>query len=373
MSYALTTLWHERQRYLAGVLAVAFSALLIALQCGLLLGLFSITSLPIDHNEADLWMGAVGVLSVDLGRPIPESYETFLAAQPGVKRTETYYQGFSYWSKLDGGTELCMIIGSSFEDNALGCVAELTPEMRDRLSEPDAIVVDESDLARLGIKGVGDDAEISGYHVKVVGLTKGLKSLAGPYVFCSRSTAAKRLRLPPDQCTYVLAECDSPQVAEEIVGRIGKQYNTVSIFTKDDFSKRSRMHWLTKTKAGIALGCAAALGLLVGAVVTYQTLSGAIKASLREYAVLQALGIPRWRMGLMVLSQSFWVGVIGVGLALPAVHGMAWAGEWLNLVRVELPWQLQVGAAGITMAMAMLSGLLSLRALRGVDPAMLLR
>ena len=39
MSYSLATLWHDRQRYLPGMLAVAFSAVLIALQCGLLLGL----------------------------------------------------------------------------------------------------------------------------------------------------------------------------------------------------------------------------------------------------------------------------------------------------------------------------------------------
>ena len=38
------------------------------------------------------------------------------------------------------------------------------------------------------------------------------------------------------------------------------------------------MHWLTKTKAGIALGYAAALGLLVGAVVTSQTLYAAMAA-----------------------------------------------------------------------------------------------
>ena len=195
MKYALITLWYERQRYLPGVLAVAFSALLIALQCGLLLGLFSITSLPIDHNTAQVWLGSRGVLSVDLGRPIPESYFTRLESQPGVTRTEIFLQGFSYWSKPDGGTELCMIIGSSLDDHALGAVPELTPAMRDLLSEPDAVIVDESDIDRLGIKGVGDTAEISGYYSKVVGLTKGLKSLAGPYVFCSRYTAWKRLRL----------------------------------------------------------------------------------------------------------------------------------------------------------------------------------
>jgi len=57
MSYSLATLWYERQRFLPGVLAVAFSALLIALQCGLLLGLFSITSIPIDMSSADVWVG----------------------------------------------------------------------------------------------------------------------------------------------------------------------------------------------------------------------------------------------------------------------------------------------------------------------------
>jgi len=72
VSYSLRTLWYERQRFLPGVLAVAFSGLLIALQCGLLLGLFAITSIPIDHSRADVWVAAPKVLSVDLGRPMPE-------------------------------------------------------------------------------------------------------------------------------------------------------------------------------------------------------------------------------------------------------------------------------------------------------------
>src|SRR5712691_10573546 len=89
MSYSLATLWHERQRFLPGVLAVAFSALLIALQCGLLLGLFSITSIPIDHTQADIWVGHPKVPSVDLGRPIPEAWMSYLA-MPEVERFEPY-------------------------------------------------------------------------------------------------------------------------------------------------------------------------------------------------------------------------------------------------------------------------------------------
>src|SRR6266511_2303779 len=106
MSYSLATLWYERQRFLPGVLAVAFSSLLIALQCGLLLGLFSVTSIPIDHTRADIWVGAPAVLSVDLGRAIPDNFRARLESLPEVEQAEIYLQGFTYWSKLNGGTEL---------------------------------------------------------------------------------------------------------------------------------------------------------------------------------------------------------------------------------------------------------------------------
>jgi len=376
MSFSLTTLWYERQRYLPGVLAVAFSALLIALQCGLLMGLFAITSIPIDHTHADIWMGAPRVLSVDLGEPIPEGNFARLENQPEVQRTEFFLQGFGYWSKPGGGRELCMIIGSNLGDHALGRVDELDPDLRSKLSEPGSVVVDASDLARLGVKGVGDTAEIGGPKgpraVRVVGLTHGLPSLAGPYVFCSHVTAREHLSVLDDQTTYVLAQCKNPADAPAVVERLKARYPDQSTFTSAEFSYRSRMHWLTKTKAGIALGYAAALGLLVGAVVTYQTLSAATKASLREYAVLQALGIPRWRMAMAVMAQSFWVGAIGVALSLPAVYALALVADRMGL-HVDLPWWLLATAAGVTLVMALLSGLLALRALRQVEPAMLLR
>src|SRR5687767_9955500 len=73
VSYSLKTLWYERQRFLPGVLAVAFSALLITVQTGLLLGLFAITSIPIDRTRADVWVTAPDVLSVDLGKQMPAS------------------------------------------------------------------------------------------------------------------------------------------------------------------------------------------------------------------------------------------------------------------------------------------------------------
>ncbi len=371
MPYSLATLWYERQRFLPGVLAVGFSALLIALQCGLLLGLFSITSIPIDMSDAHVWVGHPHVPSVDLGRPIPEAWEQYLS-MPEVERTEPYIQSFAYWVKPTGGTELCLIIGTRLGPDAIGPIKQLTPEHRRRLSQLGAVVVDKGEFGRLGLSKVGDKAEVLGRQVHVVDTVEGLKSLAGPYIFCSLDTARWILRPPTGQTTFILARCHDPKDAKQVVNRLQKYPKKVSAFTASDFSFRSRWHWLTKTKAGIALGLAAALGLMVGSIVTSQTLYAATAASLREFAVLRALGIPRWRMAATVIMQSFWIGIAGVCLAVPSIYGLAHLGNELG-AKVQLPWELMLTAIGVTMTMAMLSGLLALRSLRLVEPVTLLR
>jgi putative ABC transport system permease protein len=374
MNFALTTLWHDRQRYLPGVLAVAFSAVLIALQCGLLIGLLSVTALPIDRSRAEIWVGSPDVLSVDLGRGIPENFLSRLAENPEVERIENFYQGFTYWSK-SGRSQLCIVIGSNLENDALGAVDALTPELRVALTEPDTIVIDESERGRLGLtEGVEMTGEIGGRKVRVVGLIKGFKSLAGPYIFCSQSTAKPLVpRLQPDQTVYLIAKCRHPEDAPAVVERLKlKHYEDMSAFTSGEFSRRSQLHWLTTTGAGIALGYTALLGLMVGAVVTSQTLYAATVGALREYAVLRALGIPRWRMATAVLSQSFWIGVLGLALSVPAVYGLAHVAG-LAGARVLLAGWLQGAVAAITLVMAMGSGLFALRSLRLIEPANLLR
>jgi putative ABC transport system permease protein len=379
MSYALATLWYERSRFLPGVLAVAFSALLIALQSGLLLGLFSITSLPIDQTRADIWVGHTEVVSVDLGRPIPASWVSYLS-MPEIDRTEMFMEGFCYWADREGKAQLCIVLGSRLIGEPLGALKVLTKRQRRLLTEKGAVIVDKSEFTRLGIKGVGDTAEVTGQRVRVVDAVEGIKSLAGPYIFCSLETARPLLRQSEDETTYILATCRNKADAPKVVRRLREKYgnpdsqygNRISAFTAPEFSRQTQLHWLLTTKAGIALGCAAALGLLVGAVVTSQTLYAATVASLREYAVLRALGIPRWRMAGAVLAQSFWVGLAGLALAIPSALGLMELANALG-TKVTLPVWLLALASAVTMVMALLSGLFALRSLRHVEPVALLR
>jgi putative ABC transport system permease protein len=233
--------------------------------------------------------------------------------------------------------------------------------------------VDEGDVGRLAITSDDYRAEVNGKSVRVVGKVRGLKGLPGPYLFCSLETARGILRLRSHESIYLLARCRNSQDAAVVAERLRQRYpHDMGVLTREQFSLRSRCHWLIQTGGGAALLCAALLGLLVGAVVTGQTLYAATLASLREFAVLRALGTPRWRIAATIQSQALCVGVIGVFLAMPAVLALGRLAALCG-AQVQLPLWLLAGAGALTLVIALLSGLWSQRSLRLVEPAALLR
>ena len=374
MSYSLTTIWHERQRFLPAILAVAFSAVLITVQGGLVLGLISMMSLPVDRATADLWVGYPGVRSVDLGRPIPERWVVRVASHPEVVRVEPAVIGFALWTRPGHNaetttSEVCTIVGARLDVNSLAAAEAVRadPELLAKLTVNGAVAVDESELGRLGITGIGDMAEVYGTRVRVVGLVKGYKSLGGPYVFCSFDTGRTLLGYRKDEVTYFVARTTSPEAAADVAERMSG-YPQITALTTPDFSLRSRMHWLFTTKAGITVGFTALLGLLVGAVVTSQTLYAATAASQREFATLRAMGIPKWRLKISVIAQSFWVGLFGVVVATPITLLLTEAANAAGTAVRLHPLILAIAAA-ITMIMALGSGLAALRSFQNVDPA----
>lgn len=372
--YSLKILWHGRNRFLPAILAVSFSAVLIAVQFGVLLGALAVTSRPIDHAAAQIWIGIRDTPSIELGHPIPTSWMYRLQSQPEVEEVEEYLYEFNYWHKPSGGAVHCCIIGARLESGSLGAVNDLTPEMRTRLTEPGAVVVDETELDRLGLeRGIGETAEIIGHKVRVVGLVRGFKSIWGPYVFCSMQTARMLLyQFQPDEVEYVLARCRRSEDVPVVVERLTRKYPEMEVLAEHDFSIQTRLYWLTRTRVGIALGLTAVLALIVGLVITSQTLYAATAASLREFAVLRALGLPRWRISTLVLAQSFWIGLAGVAASLPAALGIARLAGLIG-AEVQLPAWLLAGTIIVTMTIALISGLLALRSLRLVEPANLLR
>jgi putative ABC transport system permease protein len=380
--YSLRIVWRDRLRYLPAVLAVAFSAVLIAMQCGLVMGLLLCTAVPIDHAAADIWVLAADAVSLQQAYPIPDAWQLRLAEQPEVVRTESYLLGEGLWHKPNqGGSEFCIIIGMRLDDDSLGVVDAISPELRARLTEPGTVVVDAWELANLGLdrpaleQGLFAITEVNGRRVKVVGVLHGFHGHNFTYIFCSQQTACELLpRFSADRglTMGVLARCRDSADVPVVIERLRRLYPDMGVYSRAELSYKVRTYWLFRSTGGTVLVCTIVLALLVGLVVTSQILYAAGLASLREYAVLDALGIPRARLVRLVIAKSFWIGIGGIVLALPVVYLLSWA-ALLIPARVILPQDVLLFTGAVTLANALLSGAYALRPLRNLEPAFLLR
>ncbi|GGY14697.1 ABC transporter permease [Paludibacterium paludis] len=374
VSIARSSLIYEWRRFLPATLAVAFAGLLVQIQMSLLLGMFSSVAVYIDRSGADLWAGYPGTQSVDLARPISTKVENSLRMHPEVTRVERLTWTGGDWLRPTGGKLIAVLIGISPSPDSMTFSNLLTPRLRQLLDEPNSILVDIADLDKLGVR-VGDTTELMGKRVKVVGTVNGMRSMGSANVLASLATARKLdPSLRKDNTEYFLIKLKNPENAEAVRDLLQPKgsFKPFQVWTSEEFSTQSQGYWLFESGAGSGFLFSSTLGLLVGIVITSQTLMGAIVAALREYATLRALGVSTSSLRGVVLEQSFWVGV--VGLLITAVVGsiliMVAKAAYIPL---ETPLAGCIATGILVLGIAMLSGLAALRALNQAEPFTLLR
>jgi len=375
VALARKTLVYEWRRFLPAILAVGFAGLLQLLQLALVLGIFGSTSLYITGSSADVWIGYPGTQSVGSGRSIDADVESRILMDPAVTRVEPYVWVDGDWRgpRETGGVSV-FVSGIDTAADGMMFSRVLSPALRARLDEPDAIVVDRSALDQLGV-GIGQTATINGHQVHVVGIGSGLRALGGVNVLCSLDTA-RRLDSDAEDVgpTYLVAKLRHPNQAAAVAQRLrGDQaFGPYTAWSARDFARLSVLYWLFDTGAGAGVLFLAGIVFLVGAVITSQTLIAAVNGSVREYATLNALGVGVAALRRVVLEQAFWVGTLGL-------LGASVLGLVLMLLArsQDVPVVLNVPAALaciiLVMGLAAVSGLAAMRSLRRADPATLLR
>jgi putative ABC transport system permease protein len=373
VSIARASLIHEWRRYLAAVLAVTFAGLLVVVQLALLFGLFATVSVAVDTSKADLWIGFRNTQSVDLGRTIPAGSDALAWAHPGVERIERYSILFGDLRRADGVPMSVVVNAIDAAPDALAFAQLLSPAERAALRTPGALLIDAADTGKLDAK-VGSAMEINGKRVRIAGTVEGLRAIGGVNAIVSYATARALAPDSASETTYYLLTVrrgyDPEQVALELADQ--RPVARYSVWHAPRFSAESQIYWLLESGAGIGSGFASLLALIVGVVIASQTLSGAILASIKEFAALRALGVSRRSLRAVVAEQALWVGVAGLSVTAVLTAVMAWLGETLRIA-MQFPWWMLGGVAVLMLGIAMLSGLLALRPLLAAEPASLLR
>ncbi|MEO7431817.1 MAG: ABC transporter permease [Dokdonella sp.] len=372
---ARKTLVHEWRRFLPSALAVAFSGLLLLVQAALVFGIFNSSAVYIRKSAADLWLGYPGTQSIELGRPIPREAEIGALMDPDVTRVEPFHWIDGDWrGPVDRGGVSVFVSGIDTRADGLMFADVLSPDLRAKLDEPDGVIVDRADLSKLGL-GIGGQAVINGHRVRVVGVGNGLRALGGVNIVTSLATARRLDNGDSNgEVAYYVAKVRDGADPDAVARRMSSGANAprFEVWTKPAFAHRAVMYWMFETGAGLGVLFLAIVVFIVGAVITSQTLMGAVAGSIREYATLHALGIGFDALRRVVLTQAAWVGAFGL-----VVGGLVTAAVVFAAQRRDIPVQLDPATiaicAGLVMAIALLSGLAAVRTLRHADPALLLR
>lgn len=372
---ARKTLIHEWRRFLPSALAVAFSGLLLLMQAALVFGIFGSAAVYINTSSADLWIGYPGTQSIDLGRPIPPQTQAALLMNPDVTRVEPFAWIDGDWRGPAGSGGVSVFVsGIDPRPDGMMFADVLTPQQRALLREPGGVIVDRSDLPKLGVR-IGDQALINGQLVRIVGVGHGLRALGGVNVVASLDTART---LDTDtggaQVAYYVAKLKPGADA----GAVAKQLNAAArghryaVWTRDAFARRAVLYWMFETGAGLGVMFLAAVVFAVGAVITSQTLMGAVAGSVREYATLHALGVSLRDLRRVVLEQAAWIGLFGliVGGIFSLILIALASGQDVPVQLNALSWLV---CAALVMGIALVSGVAAVRSLRHADPALLLR
>ncbi|WP_312780974.1 ABC transporter permease [Brevundimonas sp.] len=390
MSLALSTLLFEWRRYMAAVMALALSGLLVLAMTGVFIGIGKGFTAQIERSNADIMIlqpGAKSLINGPSGVPrrfIPLAYNhpAVVEVQPldGAGGTfQSVKEVDPTRSQADNakqGAPRQKFVQSSIIDTTPGSVTiptDYSQELVDALRQPYTVAIDETALTTLGVK-LGDKALYNGQTVTVVGVTRGYPNMMQPGVVMSRDTL--RMLGQADTGPRVgplMIKIKDPAQAPAVVAELNKMGNGQwKAWTRQELADANAGAMFEEGILVIIIGGCVVLGIIIGVAITWQTLRGAIMANIKEFASLRALGVGMGSLRRIVMELSFWVGVVGVAAAI----GLTWLLSLFAMskaVIIALPLPLLIVVGGGLILIAMVSGLLSMGILKKSQPADLLR
>ena len=101
---ASRNLFHDRLRFVATVVGIVFSIVLVTVQLGLYLGFGRVVTTMIDHASADLWIMPLGTKCFEDPSTLDERKRFQALSINGVAQATPVVIGYADWRIPEGGT-----------------------------------------------------------------------------------------------------------------------------------------------------------------------------------------------------------------------------------------------------------------------------
>ena len=150
---AFRNLFHDRLRFIATVIGVVFSIVLVMIQMGLYFGFGRMVTTMIDHASADLWVMPKGTKCFEDPSLLNLRDRYRALSINGVAEAIPVVIGFADWRMPGGEMTPVFVVGSDLRSGGLE-PWDLIDGQLESLSAPKAVAVDKTYFGRLGVSGI---------------------------------------------------------------------------------------------------------------------------------------------------------------------------------------------------------------------------
>lgn len=377
---AFKILLHDRAKYLALVLGIAFSTLLIAQQTSIFWSVIVSTTQALRQaNAADIWVMRPSVEHVDSVDPLPEIAVNRVRSVAGVAWAVPYYQNTSQARTAAGLLKAVTLIGVDDASWVAAPVGQLVMGDLGSLVRPDAVILDTMAFSQLfpdQPHRLGDVVEIGQARAQVVGICRVPPSWAGiGFVYTRRSNAARMARETLSPVSFVLARAREGLSPEEVARRVSRTTG-LAAYSRAEFATKTVVWFLVNSGVAENFGVTIAMGLIIGVVIVGQTFYMFSADNLKQFAALKAIGIGNRAILGMLMTQATSVAAVGFGLgvgAAGAFFGLFARSDSGGLRGMYLPPEVFWATAAFVFIMTNLACIVSARRVLVVDPAIVFR
>ncbi|MDB6076400.1 MAG: transporter permease [Akkermansiaceae bacterium] len=381
---ALKMLFGDGAKYLMLVFGIFFATFLIVQQSAVFCGLMRWTSSTLRNCSAPIYVVDAKVEQINETNALRDTDVALVRSVSSVRWAMPLYTGIQRVRMEDGTYKAVQLLGIDSATLAGGPTRMISGNVDD-LRLPNTVVIDRLATERLANKGerpigVGDVFEINDLEARVVGVCEAERSFTGgPYIWTTYERALQYTPPSRKMLSAILAAPIEGKTIDETVADIEahtglKAYSNQGYGTsKQDFSEATIWWYVRNTGIPISFGTTVVIGFIVGTAIACQTFYAFVLENLKHLGALKAMGMSNFRLSLMLLLQSFTVGIIGFGIGLLFTSLFAMAALKNEQPPFFMPWQIPVVAFLVIQTICALAALLGIIRLSLYEPAMVFR
>jgi len=311
MAYVgIAMLLQDKLKFAGILVGVIVAVVLSNQQTATFLGLLGKNTMLARHAGADIWIAPPRTEILQAGGTIPDSVLWTARSTPGVAWAAPILMGGGNLNLPTGGSQPVTIIGVELPAGRGGPWNVVGGDVR-RLSQPDAMVFEDSEREHLGGLNLGSVRELNGHRVQAVAFTSGLLPFGPSYAFTSFDTAREIMHVENHRVSYVLVGVRPGVEPEAVADGLRQRLQSERVMTRAQVERSTFKYLVTRTPIGLTMGTSALFGVLVGFIVVSLTLFSAVVDRTREFGTLKAIGATNRDLARLLVTQAVTVALVG--------------------------------------------------------------